>query len=222
VEALGTDTLAYTLLNLMAKLIIWVLPVFLYVKLIDKTEPLLYLKFRSSWRKALIFTLIGVTFYLLCYLAQYGGPHPQSKNLTWNNLINTSFSVGFIEEIVFRGFILQKLAELINFWLANFIAALLFLLIHFPGWLLLGSFRTEFGFGMVAIFFLGFSMGILLKFLAQSGPQLSPTPSTIFARLYCGVFEVKEKRPYGAAFTGYLKTSLAGYNFWPTERLRPE
>jgi uncharacterized protein len=172
VSALGTNTLQFALLNLTAKLLIWVLPVFLYLCLVDKTDPLTYLKFRSNWKKAAIFTLLGTTFYFLVYLLQYGPPAWQSKNVSWHSILNVSFSVGFIEEILFRGFILQKLAEKINFWTANLLTALLFLLIHIPGWFWLGSLAKMFGVGMLSIALFGFVMGVLLRFSRSIWPAI--------------------------------------------------
>jgi len=45
--------------------------------------------------------------------------------------------IGIIEEIPYRGFMLQKLAERLGFWRANLITSLLFLAIHLPGWIAL-------------------------------------------------------------------------------------
>jgi uncharacterized protein len=43
--------------------------------------------------------------------------------------------VGFTEEILFRGFFLKKIASFLKFGFANTFTAVLFLLIHFPGWM---------------------------------------------------------------------------------------
>jgi hypothetical protein len=50
--------------------------------------------------------------------------------------------VGFTEEILFRGFFLQGIASYTRFGFANIITAILFLLIHFPGWLALNALPT--------------------------------------------------------------------------------
>ncbi|WP_248484459.1 CPBP family intramembrane glutamic endopeptidase [Tepidibacter aestuarii] len=50
--------------------------------------------------------------------------------------------VGFTEEIVFRGFLFQKLMEFTSFWKANLITSLLFLIIHFPKWYAHGLFES--------------------------------------------------------------------------------
>lgn len=43
----------------------------------------------------------------------------------------------FCEEVLFRGFFLQRLAERLNFWIANLLSATAFVIIHFPGWVLI-------------------------------------------------------------------------------------
>jgi len=69
-----------------------------------------------------------------------------------------------IEEIAFRGFLLQQLGRAVNFWTANVLAACLFVAIHFPGWLLSGSTLVpEKLFAMANILFLGLLLGYLLK-----------------------------------------------------------
>jgi len=50
--------------------------------------------------------------------------------------------VGFTEEILFRGFFLQRIASYTKFEFANIITAILFLLIHFPGWIALNALPT--------------------------------------------------------------------------------
>lgn len=47
-----------------------------------------------------------------------------------------------VEEIYFRGFLLNKLWQTMGFWRANFASSSLFALIHFPGWFALGDFAS--------------------------------------------------------------------------------
>lgn len=68
--------------------------------------------------------------------------------------------IGIIEEIPYRGFMLRKFAERLNFWLANLITSVLFVAIHLPGWMALHTLRTETG---VTIFIFGFVMGTVFR-----------------------------------------------------------
>lgn len=43
-----------------------------------------------------------------------------------------------VEEIFFRGFLLNKFWQTTGFWRANLASSLLFALVHFPGWFALG------------------------------------------------------------------------------------
>jgi len=70
-----------------------------------------------------------------------------------------------IEEVAFRGFLLQHLAVAVGFWSANLASALLFAAIHIPGWLLVD--RAVIGADKVVplmeIFTLGLGLGYLLR-----------------------------------------------------------
>jgi len=148
-----------------AKLTIWTLPVLLYLKHHDNINPLIFLRLTGNIKIALKYVLIVSCFYLLIGLIQQHlltkplGFHPI---LNINNWVNGIILVGFTEEILFRGFILQKLGTLLSFWKANFITALLFLFIHFPGWIHHGKF-TFFNFDIVGIFVFGLIVGYVFK-----------------------------------------------------------
>jgi membrane protease YdiL (CAAX protease family) len=58
-----------------------------------------------------------------------------------NRWIGPVLLVGFSEDLVFRGFFLQEFARRTTFFKANLLQAFLFLLIHFPGWILLNQFQ---------------------------------------------------------------------------------
>src|SRR5262249_8344094 len=134
-QGLGDRTLLYALANIGLRLIIWVVPVFLYLRYLDGVDPVDYLKLKECWRRGLVF---GLIFSLLNFIFSgiaYGIPPFNWDHVTWNSVLGTSFFVGFIEEVPFRGFILQKLQERMDFWSANIVSSLLFLLIHFPGWI---------------------------------------------------------------------------------------
>ena len=47
-----------------------------------------------------------------------------------------------VEEIYFRGFLLNKFWQAMSFWRATFASSSLFALIHFPGWFALGNFSS--------------------------------------------------------------------------------
>jgi len=125
-QSLGDISLQYATINIAIRLLVWVLPVFLYLRFIDHVDPLNYLKLIQNWKQGL---LIGLGLSLIIFfgnLLRYGVPHPARPLFTWNSFLSSSVLIGFIEEIPYRGFILQKFEQRGGFWMANPITSLLF------------------------------------------------------------------------------------------------
>jgi hypothetical protein len=162
--AIGEATLAYALLNLGLRLLIWVLPVLLYLRYVDGVEPFGYLGLRHHVGRGVAVAVAVTALNLLGSIARFGAPHPVAQSITWNSVLGTSLLVGFIEEIPYRGFILQKLAERVDFWLANAITSLLFVAIHVPGWLALHTLAAPHAAG---IFILGAVMAAVFRWSAS-------------------------------------------------------
>jgi hypothetical protein len=80
---------------------------------------------------------------------------------TVEDVIGTSFLIGFIEEVPYRGFILQKFEERCGFWIANLLSSLLFLSMHLPGWISLHLFKVE---GVIFVFIFGVVMAIIFRY----------------------------------------------------------
>jgi CAAX protease family protein len=132
---LGQTTLAYALLSIALRVLLWVLPVFLYLRFVDRVNPLEYLKLTRYWQRGV---LVGLAISLVNFggtLLRFGPPQLSMQYVTWNSILGTSILVGFIEEIPFRGFIFQKLQRGSSFWKANLMSSLLFVGIHLPGWI---------------------------------------------------------------------------------------
>lgn len=160
-EILGNTTFVYAILNIALRLLLWVLPVFLYLRYIDHVNPFEYLKLNQYWKRGI---LVGLALSLLNFLGillRFGLPHFSMQYMTWNSLLSTSLLIGFIEEIPFRGFILQKFQERWYFWLANLFSSLLFLGIHLPGWISLHIFSLG---GMISIFLLGAIFAVVFHY----------------------------------------------------------
>jgi membrane protease YdiL (CAAX protease family) len=146
--------------NIGIRLAIWVAPVWLYLRFVDRVDPLDYLKLRRA-RRGVIIAIALTALNLAGLLLRFGLPQPSMQRVTWNSVMGTSVLVGFIEEIPYRGFILQKLNEHAGFWAANLITSMLFVAIHIPGWLALHLLE-----GDTAAFIFVFSvvMGIALRY----------------------------------------------------------
>lgn len=163
VERLGVDTLAFALLHISLKVLIWIVPVFVYLRVVDHVNPLDYLKLRQKWKTGLVVGLGLSLINFVIFFVQFGLPHLDSSHVTWNSILSTSIAIGFIEEIPFRGFILQKLTTMFsNFWIANLVTSFLFLLVHIIGWILLGSTQTLSLYSMIFAF--SFVIGIIFRY----------------------------------------------------------
>jgi membrane protease YdiL (CAAX protease family) len=165
VRTLGEGTLLYALINLAIRGLLWVLPVFVYLRYVDGVRPTQYLKLRKHWRRGLLVALAFSALNLLASLAQHGWPHLRAGAITWNSVLSTSLLIGFVEEIPFRGLVFQKLNEWFSFPWASLLSSLLFLAIHLPGWLSLHLFKTQ-----TAIFV--FVFGVLMTFLLRYSRSL--------------------------------------------------
>ncbi|MGA9762001.1 MAG: type II CAAX endopeptidase family protein [Gaiellaceae bacterium] len=149
---------AYTALENVAKLAIWTLPVIVLVRVAEGERALDYLKLRRSWRRGLVYGLglgLAVSLYLVLLKLRGGGIHfdPFFAAGEW---VSGVILIGFTEEVVFRGFILQKLGARLDFRWANLATSLLFVLVHLPRWI--RDERLGPGIAGAALFLLAFSL----------------------------------------------------------------
>lgn len=172
-RTVGDATLLYALINIVFRLVIWVLPVFWYLRYIDHVNVLDYLQLKQSWRRGVI---VGLTVSVLDFLgtmARIGQPAWGGAHVTWNSIVGTSILVGVFEEIPFRGFMLQKLRERFDFVTSTVISSILFVGVHIPGWILLGSLTAYnviyiFGFGAVMVIILSYSKSLWAPIISHS------------------------------------------------------
>jgi membrane protease YdiL (CAAX protease family) len=148
-----------------AKLIIWVLPVFVYLIKVDKANPSRYLKLNTPVNKdGLFFALIIILIYFsgVLFISLFAQGKHIKLNFNSVALLSTSVSSLF-EEILFRGFILNKLWESLSFWKANLLAAFLFSLAHLPNWLWTKGPQTQIVVDSLSVFMLACFLGYLVK-----------------------------------------------------------
>jgi membrane protease YdiL (CAAX protease family) len=131
----GDDSIVSIVFGQLEGLATWTLPVFLLLK-----NPLEYLKMNKNIAKGiLVGMIIGICLCLLRIGALYYArgfvefDFTLNRHLWWNVII----FVGLTEEVVFRGFILQKIEGISNFWIANIMTTILFTCMHVPYWILI-------------------------------------------------------------------------------------
>ena len=159
--ALGDRTLAYAALNIGIRLLVWVAPVLVYLRYVDGVEPFTYLKLRTGVGRGVVVALAVTVLNFLGSLARFGPPHPSVQRVTWNSVLGTSILIGLIEELPYRGFMLQKFAERYRFPVATAITALLFVAVHIPGWLALQMLRADLA---ATVFVIGVVMALLFRY----------------------------------------------------------
>lgn len=148
------------------KIVIWVVPVILFVMIVEKKNLLSYLGLNRYFKRGLKWagwTCLALVIYFIV-LNFVVLQNNITVNIDFNEWLNTIILVGFIEEIVFRGFLLKKLTETFMFWTANTITSILFVSIHFPIWFYNGLFEFPYIVGpMITAFILGFIFGFIYK-----------------------------------------------------------
>ena len=160
-KTIGDATLVYALINFAFRLLIWVLPVFWYLRYIDHVDIWDYLQLKQRWRRGVA---VGLTISVINFsgtMIRLGRPDWGNAHVTWNSVLGTSILVGVFEEIPFRGFILQKLRERFDFVTSTVISSILFVGAHIPGWIMLGSLTA---YNIIFIFAFGAVMAIILRY----------------------------------------------------------
>lgn len=154
------------------RLLVWAVPVFLYLYYVDKVSPLTYLKLTTNLKTGLLVSMgllvLGVIWQMILL---HLGADQTGKPLEFWGLLNAVIVPPITEEILMRGFILNKLTEVTGFWKANFAAALLFVAIHWPGWILIN--RHDIGL-MARMSLEIFVMSILLGYIMKKANSLLP------------------------------------------------
>ena len=123
-----------------AKPVIFILPVYYYIKNIDKKDflPALYFKPKLIIKDLLIGFVIGGIFFLSATAANFVKYH---KLIFFSRVTTGSFfaiilmalATGISEEILSRGFVLKKLyEESKNIFTSSFFASILFFFLHVP------------------------------------------------------------------------------------------
>lgn len=148
---------------LVAKLVIWILPIVFIIRFRFKKKALSYLslgRFTAGMEAGAVF---GLIFVGICFLSD-----SLTANFAWPDLalglVNAVIIAPIFEEIVFRGFILRTLeVNGAKFWQSNIITAWLFLGLHLPGWYFMGSLDSIQVYAVASIVMVGMIAGYAKK-----------------------------------------------------------
>jgi len=160
-RTIGDETLLYAIISIVFRLLIWVLPVFGYLRYIDHANVWDYLQLTRRWRRGVAVGLTLSVVNFLGTLARVGWPDWSTAHVTWHSILGTSVLVGVFEEIPFRGFVLQKLQERFDFATSAVVSSILFVGAHIPGWIMLGSLTPS---NITYVFAFGVIMAIIFRY----------------------------------------------------------
>jgi uncharacterized protein len=153
------------------RILIWIAPVFWYLRSVDRVDPLRYLKLSTPIRSgqvaptlalAAAYLTLGMLFNYLVSGRTVAIDYP-FRPRDWLQILVFLPIAPVAEEIVFRGFILRKLGERYRFRTANLITALLFAAIHWPNWVYVSGFHRRLILMTATIAVFGYFLGYLVK-----------------------------------------------------------
>lgn len=152
------------------KFIIWVVPVFITLG-VSRLRPFTYLKLTTPVNKRGLLVGAGVTlvWFSLVVLGEAlvsgrnAGAMLAARSSEWPGILASVFFSPISEEILFRGFFLNRLSEISSLWKATVISALLFMLVHWPYWVSKNGFSPQVIKDSVNVFLLGCLFGWLMK-----------------------------------------------------------
>lgn len=152
-----------------AKPIVFILPVYIFIKKVEKTEFLqaLDLKLHKSGKELLVGIALGLLVLasvILGYLRQTNlSLNALLGNVNYLYLLSISMATGISEEILSRGFVLKRLYEASkNMISASFFASVLFFFLHIP---ILFTTSDIGGFMLVRVMFADVVFSFLVSFI---------------------------------------------------------
>lgn len=152
------------------KFLIWVVPVFITLG-VSRLRPFTYLKLTTKIDKKglMIGGLVALMWFSLVVLGEAlishrnAGAMLAARSAAWPSILAGVFISPIWEEILFRGFFLNRLDESFRFWTANVISGLLFMLAHWPYWVSKNGFSGQVIKDSMNVFLLGCLFGWLMK-----------------------------------------------------------
>lgn len=112
-----------------------IIPIFLYLKLKNKVNPLVYLKIIGNSKQGIKIGIIVSSVFIILLIAKNTITRLNTIHFDLGLLWVSGLLVGFFEEVPFRGFLLQKLSNYMKFWKANLLTTVIFVSFHIPTWI---------------------------------------------------------------------------------------
>jgi uncharacterized protein len=152
------------------KFMVWVVPVFITLGVL-RLQPFTYLKLTTPVNKRglLLGAIVTLAWFCLIVLGESFISHRSvgamlaARSSKWPGILASVFFSPICEEILFRGFFLNRLNESIGFLRSNVASGLLFMLAHWPYWVSKFGFTGQVIKDSVNVFLLGCLFGWLMK-----------------------------------------------------------
>lgn len=149
------------------KLLLMTLPAYFYLDYYEKVNIVKFLKLDSNILAGIKYVILSIAFLIILslntqyQLLNYIKFNPFLSISIW---IDAIILAAFMDEVIFRGIVLQKLTNVMIFRKANVLSSLIFVFIHFPKWFSLGYFSHYTVIGSINfIFVFGLLMGYIFK-----------------------------------------------------------
>ena len=117
--------------GLLLKVALWGIPAYFFLKLVDSANPNDFLLLNRAPQGKWIY-ISGI--FLIAYSLLIHAGKMQVKSISIFYIVSAIVISPIIEEIAFRGVVLQKLNQLMGFMISNAATAVLFTLYHIPLW----------------------------------------------------------------------------------------
>lgn len=161
-----------TISSFLFKIIIWIIPVVLYLKFFENINCLKYLKLNTNLKSGFIWSVSIIIVGIVILIIILNLKIYQFTNPFQNQYSSVILIAPILEEITFRGFILNKLNEISSFWYVNIITSILFVAIHIPGWIIINE--TIILYDMIQLIISIFIISIILGWVMQKSGSLYP------------------------------------------------
>ena len=122
--------------DLFLKIALWGIPAYFFPRLADSVNPngFLLLNRAPQWKWIFLSIIFLVAYSFLSNIGKI-----EVKSISVFYFVSAVVISPIVEEVAFRGVVLQKLKQLMGFMLGNAVTAVLFILYHIPLWFTRGQ-----------------------------------------------------------------------------------
>lgn len=157
------------LINSSIKTLIWLSFALYFIKKYDGQLNISLKEMFTTKIKGKTFFPLFILFIVYHLLRMIFGEFQINPNFHPSQLISQFLVVGLLEEIVFRGWFMNALSSFVSERKANFISAIFFMLIHYPSYIVGGSFQFP---SIIIVSVLLFIMSIIFGWVFRKNRSL--------------------------------------------------